>query len=36
MIPGKIKIWFIIVLVIVLIPMKLFAQEPNDIKYKFT
>lgn len=33
---GKIKIWFTIVLVIVLIPMKLFAQEPNDIKYKFT
>jgi len=36
MIFGKIKIWFTIVLVIVLIPTKLFAQEPNDIKYKFT
>lgn len=36
MMSGKIKIWFTIVLIIVLIPMNLFAQEPNDIKYKFT
>jgi hypothetical protein len=33
---GKIKIGFTIVLFIVLIPLKLFAQEPNDLKYEFT
>jgi len=36
MIPEKIKIWFTILLVVLLIPIKFFAQEPNDVKYKFT
>ncbi len=36
MIDKQIKIWSTIVLIIVLIPDQLFAQEPNDIKYKFT
>ncbi len=36
MIYEKIKIWSTIALIIVLIPARLFAQESNDIKYKFT
>lgn len=36
MILGKIKIWFTIVLVIVIIPLKIYAEEPDDIQYKFT
>ena len=36
MMSGKIKIWFAIVFIIVLIPISFFAQNPNDIKYKFT
>ena len=35
MIPGKISIWFAIVLIIVIIPMKIYAEEPDDIQYKF-
>jgi len=33
---GKIKIWFTIILFTVIIPLKLLAQEPNDLKYEFT
>jgi hypothetical protein len=36
MILGKIKIWFTVVLVIVIIPLKIYAEEPDDIQHKFT
>ena len=36
MILGEFKIWFIIILVVVLTTMKLFAQDYSEIKYKFT
>jgi len=37
MILGKIKIWFkILPIVVLLIPMKIYSEEPDDIQYKFT
>lgn len=36
MILGENTIWFSVILVIVIIPVNLFAEEPNDIKYTFT
>ena len=36
MILRKITIWFTIVLVIVIIPLKIYAEEPDDIQCKFT
>ena len=33
---GKYKIWFLIALFVVLIPVRIFAEEANDIQYKFT
>ncbi|MCD4735199.1 MAG: hypothetical protein K8R53_04090 [Bacteroidales bacterium] len=36
MILGKIKIWFTILLLIVIIPLKICVEEPDDVQYKFT
>ena len=36
MILGKIKIWFTIVLLIGIIPLKIYVEEPDDIQYQFT
>jgi hypothetical protein len=36
MILGKINIWFTIVLLIVIIPLKIYVEEPDDIQYQFT
>ncbi len=36
MILRKITIWFIIVLVIVIIPLKMYAEEPDNIQCRFT
>ena len=36
MIIGEIKIWFTVIFVLVIIPEKIYAEEPDDIQYKFT
>ena len=36
MIHGIIKIWFTIALIFVMIPMKIYGEEPDDIQCKFT
>ena len=36
MILGKIKIWFTILLAIVIFPLKIHAEKTDDIKCKFT
>jgi hypothetical protein len=33
---GKYKIWYLIALFVVLIPVRIFAEEANDIQFKFT
>ena len=35
MTPVKYKIWFLITLAVLLMPLKIFAEEVNDIQYKF-